>query len=81
MIYCYGVSEGCVGWAVKASDEPVPDEGIEEASSATDDATTKYVALPSTRGRFVKLRGLSEVQGRPFMSAAEVGVDLEESPK
>jgi hypothetical protein len=40
-----------------------------------DDPTFKRVALPGSVARFVRLRGLSEVNGLPFMSAAEVGVD------
>jgi hypothetical protein len=40
------------------------------------DAAFKYVALPGRRGRYVELRGLSEVEGRPFMSAAELAVDV-----
>ncbi len=40
------------------------------------DATFKYVALPGSRARYVQLRGLSEVEGRPFMSAAELSVDV-----
>jgi HEAT repeat protein len=39
------------------------------------DPTYKYAALPSPRARYVQLRGLSEVEGRPFMSAAEVAVE------
>jgi hypothetical protein len=39
------------------------------------DATYKYVALPSSPTRYVQLRGLSEVEGRPVMSAAEVVVE------
>jgi HEAT repeat protein len=39
------------------------------------DPTFKYVALPGKPARFVQLRGLSEVEGRPFMSAAEVTVE------
>ena len=39
------------------------------------DATYKYIALPSPPARYVRLRGLSEVEGRPFMSAAEVVVE------
>ncbi len=38
------------------------------------DTTFKYVPL-SGPARFVQLRGLSEVEGRPFMSAAEVAVE------
>jgi HEAT repeat protein len=40
-----------------------------------DDDTYKTVVLPGSIARFVRLRGLSEVNGRPFMSAAEVVVD------
>jgi hypothetical protein len=40
------------------------------------DTAFKYVALPGARGRYIELRGLSEVEGRPFMSAAEVAVDV-----
>ena len=36
------------------------------------DTTFKYVPLDGTPARYVQLRGLSEVEGRPFMSAAEV---------
>jgi len=39
------------------------------------DPAFKHVALPGTRARYVQLRGLSEVEGRPFMSAAELAVD------
>jgi hypothetical protein len=39
------------------------------------DPAYKYIALPSSPARFVQLRGLSEVEGRPFMSAAEVVVE------
>ena len=39
------------------------------------DPTFKYVALPAPIARFVQLRGLNEVEGRPFMSAAEVVVE------
>ena len=34
------------------------------------DPTFKYVALPTPTARYVQLRGLSEVEGRPIMSAA-----------
>ena len=40
-----------------------------------DDPTYKYVALPGRVARFVQLRGLSEVNGLPSMSAAELAVD------
>ena len=39
------------------------------------DTTFKYVPLSGPPARFVQLRGLSEVEGRPFMSAAEVAVE------
>ena len=32
----------------------------------------KYVPLSGPPARYVQLRGLNEVEGRPFMSAAEV---------
>jgi len=41
------------------------------------DATTKYVPLQPTPGRYVKLRGLREVNNQPYMSAAEIAVDAE----
>jgi HEAT repeat protein len=41
------------------------------------DATTKYVPLQTTLGRYVKLRGLREVNNQPYMSAAEIAVDAE----
>jgi endo-alpha-N-acetylgalactosaminidase len=40
-----------------------------------DDPTFKMIALPGATCRFVQLRGLSEVNGLPSMSAAEVMVD------
>jgi hypothetical protein len=39
------------------------------------DAAYKYLALPNARARFVRLRGLSEVEGRALMSAADVVID------
>jgi HEAT repeat protein len=45
------------------------------SGSWSNDAAIKYVILPGRRARFVQLRGLSEVEGRPIMSAAEVSVD------
>jgi hypothetical protein len=47
------------------------------AGAWANDATTKYAPLPSTQGRYVKLRGLSEVNNQPYMSAAEIAVDAE----
>lgn len=40
-----------------------------------DDPAFQYVALPGRPARFVRLRGLSEVAGRPFMAVAELSVD------
>jgi cellulose synthase operon protein C len=39
------------------------------------DGSFKFVALPVTTARYVQLRGLSEVEGRPFMSAAEISIE------
>jgi HEAT repeat protein len=39
------------------------------------DTTLKYVPLYGPPARYVQLHGLSEVEGRPFMSAAEVAVE------
>jgi hypothetical protein len=47
------------------------------AGAWANDATTKYAPLPPTHGRYVKLRGLSEVNNQPYMSAAEIAVDAE----
>jgi hypothetical protein len=44
------------------------------------DATFKHVALTATTARFVQLHGLSEVEGRPIMSAAELGVAVKGDP-
>jgi hypothetical protein len=41
----------------------------------SNDTSFKYVSLPVSRARYVQLRGLSEVEGRPFMSAAELAID------
>ena len=45
------------------------------------DPSFKYVALPESQARYVQLRGLSEVEGRPFMSAAELSIDSSEPTK
>jgi HEAT repeat protein len=42
------------------------------------DPAIKYVLVARHRTRFVQLRGLSEVEGRPIMSAAELSVDASE---
>jgi beta-galactosidase len=44
------------------------------------DPSFKHVALPGSRARYVQLRGLSEVEGRPFMSAAELAIDTSNPP-
>ena len=41
----------------------------------TNDPSFKHVALPGAFARYVELLGLSEVEGRPIMSAAELSVD------
>jgi hypothetical protein len=46
----------------------------------SDDPTFKPIALPGTLARYVQLRGLSEVNGLPVMSAAELVVDTSMSP-
>lgn len=40
-----------------------------------DEPAFQFVALPGRPARFVRLRGLSEVAGRPFMAVAELSVD------
>jgi HEAT repeat protein len=45
------------------------------SGSWSNDPAIKYVVLPGPLARFVGLRGLNEVEGRPIMSAAEVSVD------
>ncbi len=44
------------------------------------DATFKYVALRTPTARYIQLRGLSEVEGRPIMSAAELAVSVKSDP-
>jgi hypothetical protein len=44
------------------------------------DPTFKYVGLPTPTARYVQLRGLSEVEGRPVMSAAELVVESAPTP-
>ena len=44
------------------------------------DTAFKYVALPTPLARYVQLRGLSEVEGRPIMSAAELAVSVKSDP-
>jgi cellulose synthase operon protein C len=46
----------------------------------SNDPTFKFVALPGTSARFVQLRGLSEVNGQPYMSAAELVIDSSPDP-
>jgi cellulose synthase operon protein C len=45
------------------------------------DATFKYVPLSGQPARYVQLRGLNEVEGRPFMSAAEISVESRTADK
>jgi hypothetical protein len=43
--------------------------------SWSDGPDLQFVPLPSRTARYVQLRGLSEVNGSPFMSAAEVAIE------
>lgn len=45
------------------------------------DTTFKYVPLSGQTARYVQLRGLTEVEGRPIMSAAEVSVESHPTKK
>jgi hypothetical protein len=45
------------------------------SGSWPNDPTFKYVPLSGSPARYVQLRGLNEVEGRPIMSAAEVSVE------
>ncbi|MGO9469429.1 MAG: discoidin domain-containing protein [Isosphaeraceae bacterium] len=45
------------------------------AGSWPNEPAFQYVALPAQTARYVQLRGLTEVEGRPVMSAAEVAVE------
>jgi F5/8 type C domain len=65
---------------VKEFDVCVSDDGKTWSTpvargSWLDDPTLKYVALRGSAARFVRFRGLSEVNGLPTMSAAELAVD------
>jgi hypothetical protein len=46
----------------------------------SNDPSFKHVTLPNVQARYVQLRGLNEVEGRPIMSAAEISVDTVASP-
>jgi HEAT repeat protein len=60
---------------VRVSDDGKSWSGPLASGSWSNDPAIKYVILTSPRARFVQLRGLSEVEGRPIMSAAELSVD------
>jgi hypothetical protein len=46
----------------------------------SNDATYKYASIPAAQARFVQFRGLSEVEGRPGMSAAEIMIETTADP-
>ena len=76
----YVPRQDCPNGRVKDFEIRVSDDGktwSEPLASGRwdNDPTFKYVPFRATRARYVQLRGLSEVEGRPFMSAAELGVD------
>ena len=61
---------------IRVSDDGKTWSGPVAKGRWNNDPSFKHVALPGSRGRYVQLRGLSEVEGRPFMSAAELSVDV-----
>ena len=70
---------------VKAFEVSLSDDGRAWPSPATrgewaDDPTDKVAILGGQPARFVRFRGLSEVHGQPFMSAAEVEIEAEPIP-
>ncbi len=65
---------------VKAFEVALSDDGKAWSAPATrgewpDDSTEKIAVLGGRPARFVRLRGCSEVNGQPSMSAAEVAVE------
>ncbi len=60
---------------VRASDDGKTWSAPLASGQWNNDPSFKHVALPGSLARYVQLRGLSEVEGRPFMSAAELSVD------
>ena len=62
-------------YQVQASDDGITWSEPLARGAWPDDPTFKFVALPGKLARFVRLRGLSEVAGLPYMSAAELAVE------
>jgi cellulose synthase operon protein C len=60
---------------IRASDDGQNWSAPLAAGRWTNDPSFKHVALPGTLARYVQLRGVSEVEDRPFMSAAELSID------
>jgi cellulose synthase operon protein C len=62
-------------YEIRVSDDGKTWSASLASGSWSDDPTFKFVALPGRIARYVQLRGLSEVNGLPYMSAAEVAIE------
>ena len=49
---------------------------LSPGASGTTTLPSNMPRFQARRARYVQLRGLSEVEGRPFMSAAELSIDI-----